>query len=212
MLVGRAQKAFAYLVYILINSVAASTDYGQLVCPLNVTELSNANSHSVSLLNEFRGVCIYRRDTRRSFIEYERCAVPSKTRVSVWRSLAWKPASTTNDLHLLFNRRWKNWRVKSLRITRARESIVIGYIYSSNWSYILRSPRRNAGRDASSGEKEKERVRIVHIYIYVCIYIVLSGKKSTSHNRLFLPPLKSHVRHAFIGACKQQDHGYLSSI
>lgn len=83
MLVGRAQKAFAYLVYILINSVAASTDYGQLVCPLNVTELSNANSHSVSLLNEFRGVCIYRRGTRRSFIEYERCAVPSKTRISV---------------------------------------------------------------------------------------------------------------------------------
>lgn len=71
MFVGRAQKAFVYLVYILINSVAASTDYGQLVCPLNVTELSNANSHSVSLLNEFRGVCIYRRGTRRSFIEYE---------------------------------------------------------------------------------------------------------------------------------------------
>lgn len=44
---------------------------GQLVCLLNVTELSNANSHSVSLLNEFRGVCIYQRSSACSLIEYD---------------------------------------------------------------------------------------------------------------------------------------------
>jgi len=44
---------------------------GQLVYLLNVTELSNANSHSVSLLNEFRGVCIYQRGSVCSLIEYD---------------------------------------------------------------------------------------------------------------------------------------------
>lgn len=122
MLVGRAQKAFAYLVYILINSVAASTDYGRLVCPLNVTELSNANSHSVSLLNEFRGVCIYRRGTRRSFIEWR--VVSSKTHVIFCLTIV---SMKTNDLYLLFDRWWKNWRVKSLGITRASQIVVIGY-------------------------------------------------------------------------------------
>lgn len=67
---------------------------------------------SVSLLNEFRGVCIYQRGSARSLIEYDAYTfkdVFSPTIVSMKTD-----ARRTHDLHLLFNHRQKNRRVKSV--------------------------------------------------------------------------------------------------
>lgn len=155
------QKATADFVYILINSATSFDELrlGQLVCPLNVTELSNANSHSVSLLNVFRGVCIYRRGSANKSHRIWRLYFQRRVLPLTIVSMKTDIGRTIYTCYLIAGE--KNRRVKSAGTLKnhARESLTLSDIHQNLMFRVLCI---NAGSDTKRLQRERENVVRVH--------------------------------------------------